>query len=75
MLLVKKITTNLIFCARLHLINGQNLHRAVGKIKFINQNQISHLVFAGHVKRPSLAELRPDTQAMKILLKTGAMAR
>lgn len=48
---------------------------AVGKIlKFIHQNQISHLVFAGHVKRPSLAELRPDTQAMKILLKTGAMA-
>lgn len=46
---------------------------AVGKsLKTLHDNDVSTLVLAGKVKRPSLAELRPDSVAMKFFLKTGA---
>lgn len=46
---------------------------AVGKsLKVLRENAVSTLVLAGKVRRPSLSELRPDSVAMKFLLKTGA---
>ena len=48
---------------------------AVGKaIDLLRQNNVNEIVMAGNVNRPSMAALRPDMKAVKILAKSGNMA-
>ncbi len=48
---------------------------AVGKaINSLRQNNVNEIVMAGNVTRPSMAALRPDITAVKILAKSGAMS-
>ena len=45
---------------------------AAARLKeLVQQEQISEIVMLGHVRRPSLAEIRPDWLAMKVLAKIG----
>jgi DUF1009 family protein len=45
---------------------------AASKLKdLVEQEQISEIIMLGHVRRPSLAEIRPDWLAMKVLTKIG----
>ena len=46
---------------------------AAGKsMEILRQNGISEIVMAGHIRRPSLAALRPDAVTLKFFLKSGA---
>lgn len=45
----------------------------VGKIlSFFKDNQVSHIIFAGSIDRPSLASIIPDWQGTKLLAKLTA---
>ncbi|RED53289.1 LpxI family protein [Aestuariispira insulae] len=41
-------------------------------MEILRSENISEIVMAGHIRRPSLAALRPDKVTMKFFLKTGA---
>ena len=43
-------------------------------IEFLNRHEVTELVFAGPVRRPSVAEILPDWRAAKFLAKVGARA-
>jgi len=44
----------------------------VGKIiDFFKQNNVTNLVMIGHVKRPTLSQLKPDFKAIQILSRIG----
>jgi hypothetical protein len=43
-------------------------------IDLLKKEKVGEVVLAGQVRRPSLAELRPDLRASKLLLKFGAAA-
>jgi DUF1009 family protein len=43
-------------------------------IGFLRRHQVAELVFAGPVRRPSLAELRPDWRAARVLARIGVHA-
>ena len=46
---------------------------AAGKsMEILRSHDVSEIVMAGHIRRPSLAALRPDAVTMKFFLKTGA---
>ena len=46
---------------------------AMGRVlRILKRLAIDHIVMAGHVRRPSLLELRPDTTALAFLMETGA---
>lgn len=48
---------------------------AVGQVIFnLQERNVEELVFIGSIRRPSLAELRPDTRGTKILMKAGKAA-
>lgn len=40
-------------------------------IRFFKSHQVSTVVMAGHFKRPSFKELRPDTEGLKLMAKIG----
>jgi DUF1009 family protein len=43
-------------------------------IKILKDNDVDQLVMAGHIRRPSILELRPDWRTIQVFAKLGAKA-
>ena len=57
-----------------HPVVWCRLGAAAKAIKFMRRYEVREVVMAGPVKRPSLAAIRPDIKALKVITKAGARA-
>ncbi len=51
------------------------LGAAAEGLRLLREASVGELVFAGGIRRPSLAELRPDARAARLLARAGLMRR